>query len=284
MFQLNPRSSVRTLFLFLSILLMIVVAHPVFGSEPTSQPTQPMRFSFIVCSDPHLSDNQKGQPTGVEKFGMLLKQIQSQKHQPDFIFITGDIHVPAFQQMMTQLKPTIPIHVTPGNHEKQADRETLDRIFPNDFKGRDFYAFEHKGCTFIAMCDASANGDHVGHLESEGLRGEGQTDWLKSQLAQAHGSTFLFAHIPMNPQGKADGKMFLATNDQKYLKELIHAYKPAGVFFGHLHQRKEFKIDQTPVFVSPSVNWNFAGESAGYFEVSVYPDHTQTRFVPLEKK
>jgi len=270
----------RFRWVFLALLAFIVPA----AHTQDKPKNEKVIFSFVVCSDLHMADNRAGEPTAVEKFKHMLERAKSIKPQPDFIVVTGDLHVEPFLAMLQKEKPAIPIHVTPGNHERRNYRELLEKTFPDDFKGKDFYSFRHKNVLFIMMSDAADNGDHVGHLDSEGIRGQDQSIWIEEQLASnPKGLSLLFAHIPMHPQGKAEG-MYLATNDQKFLRELILKYKPAGLFFGHLHQRQEFKIGKSPVYVTPSLNWNFATQPQGFFAVYVYKDRIDPQFIRLNEK
>jgi 3',5'-cyclic AMP phosphodiesterase CpdA len=262
-------------------LICLILAGPVPAESPKTQ--LPPLFQFIVISDPHVSDDRPGQPTGREKFKNLLKKIGARPERPDFILITGDIHVTAFRQALADSRSTIPLHVVPGNHERRPDRNALAALFPRDFKGADFYSFEHKGCRFIGLADAADNGDHIGHFDSEGIKGDDQGGWLKKELAdhaQKASHVFIFAHIPPNPAGKA-GRMFLSTNDQTYLKSLVRQYKPTALFFGHLHGRMEFQLESSPVYVLPSVNWNFGTNRREFFQVTVFKDRIQATYVPL---
>jgi len=280
MLKSNGTRQMRLIPLLL-VAMMLIVARSQAQTSPKEDPTA---FSFVVCADPHASENRAGELTAAEKFHQFLQQVKSLKRQPDFILIAGDLHVKAFQEILANEKPTIPIHVTPGNHESMHDRQRLDKMFPDDFKGKDFYSFRHKGCLFVAMCDAGINGDHVGHFDSEAIRGQDQCEWLKSQLASKAGPTFVFAHIPPHPQGKVPGKMFLSTNDQKYLRELAAEYKPVAMFFGHLHYRMEFKIAESLVFVAPSLNWTFSNKPRGFFETTVSKNNIEVKFIPIEQK
>jgi Icc-related predicted phosphoesterase len=254
---------------------------PGFSAENKS-PETPL-FIFAVNSDPHVSDNRTGEPTGKEKFKILLSQVQKRSPKPDFLLINGDIHVKPFTEALAESKAGIPIHLVPGNHEQRQDRDALQAMFPADFKGNDFYSFIHKGSLFIGLCDVG-NGDHIGHFNSEAIKGPEQGEWLKKQLADNRkqvGHIFIFGHIPPHPEGKIDNGMSLSVNDQKFLRELVLEYKPTAMFFGHLHHAMEFKIGPTPVIVVPSSNWNFNNESLGFLEVKVYKSRIETEFIPL---
>jgi hypothetical protein len=247
-------------------------------------------FTFIVSSDPHISDNRSNEPTGKEKFKRLLLQAARRSPRPEFMLITGDIHVEPFSQVLAETKAEnkgrelIPLHVVPGNHEQRKDRDALHALFPADFKGNDFYSFMHKGSLFIGLCDVG-NGDHIGHFNSEAIKGPEQGQWLKNQLADKGKKAdhiFIFGHIPPRPDGTIEGGMFLSVNDQKFLREMVLEYKPTALFFGHLHSKMEFKIGSTPVFVLRSTNWNFNQEPLGFLEVKVFKTGMTTEFVPLK--
>jgi hypothetical protein len=269
---------------WLPLLAILLVPAVVRGGEADAK-EEPV-FTFAVSSDPHVSEDRAREPTGKEKFKTLLRQVEQQAPRPDLLLICGDLHVAAFHEVLAEVKPTIPLHVVPGNHERRKDRDALQALFPNDFHGADFYSFTHKGSLFIGLCDVG-NGDHIGHFNSEAIQGPEQGAWLKSQLAeQAKGMerVFVFGHIPPHPQGTIDGGMFLAVNDQKFLRELVLEYRPTAMFFGHLHRPLEFQIGATPVMVLRSSNWNGNHEPLGFLEVQVFPKRIATEWVPLELK
>jgi predicted phosphodiesterase len=267
---------------FAAALLALVVITSWAAAQDAASPSasQAPQFTFAVVSDLHMSEHD-----GPGYFKAFAQQIDALADKPEFVLVTGDIHVNHFKKALDEIKPGIPFHVVAGNHENRDAREELAKMFPNDFRGSDFYAFTHKSSLFIAMCDAATSGDHIGHLESEQIQGANQGQWLEEQLAQNSGKvdhTFIFAHIPPNPAGNISGGMFLASNDQKQLRELALKYKPTAMFFGHLHKREEFKIGETPVYVLPSLNWNFDQQPRGFMVVKVYKTGIATEFVPLK--
>ncbi len=262
---------------------VLVLSFSVIGFAGENKVHEKPLFIFAVSSDPHISDNRVGEPTGKDKFKILLRQVQNRSPRPDFLFINGDIHVRVFKEALAEARPDIPIHLVPGNHEQRQDRDTLQGMFPADFKGNDFYSFTHKGSLFIGLCDVG-NGDHIGHFNSEAIKGPEQGEWLKKQLADNRKQAehiFIFGHIPPHPEGKLDG-MSLSVNDQKFLREMVLEYNPTAMFFGHLHRAVEFKIGRTPVIVVRSSNWNFNNEPRGFLEVKVYKDRIATEFIPLD--
>jgi len=220
--------------------------------------------SFVVVSDLHIAEKE-----GVKHFTAFVKQLDELKPKPDFVVITGDIHAKEFEKVFNELKPTIPFHIAFGNHEKREDRKILAKMFPEDFKEKDFYSFVYKQVKCIVLCDASDTGDHVGHFESEGIKGQEQQNWFEQELnidRKQFPFIFVFAHIPPNLEGKA-GNMYLSSNDQKALKEIFKKYKPNAMFCGHLHKKENCIIEETPVFILPSLNWDFENFSPEFYHV-----------------
>ncbi|MBU0478660.1 metallophosphoesterase [bacterium] len=244
-------------------------------------------FSFVVVGCPHLTENRKGELTGVEKFEILLEQINSFQEKPDFMLIAGDIHIRGFKEVYPKIK--MPVYVSFGNHESLDARKEFRKMFPDLFRKADYYSFKHKNCLFIQICDAIPI-DHFGHLSSEFIFpawGGSQCEWLEKQLVNNCNKvihTFIFGHIPPHPQGK-DQNEYLAVNDQLYLEKLIRRYKPTALFFAHLHRRLEFKIGDSEVVVVGSSNWHHDKNlPIGFMKVKVFADRIEKEFIPLETK
>lgn len=242
-------------------------------------PPDDQTWSFVVVADPHLRENRKGEPTGVEKFKKVMERIDAINPRPDFMLILGDIHVEMLEPLLPQIK--IAVHPVAGNHEQPEHRKTLRKMFPKDFQNKDFYAFEHKGCLFIAMCTAVA-GDHVGHFESEGITPRvGQCQWIEEQFKKNVQSrpVFMYGHIAPT-ENRPDGKS-LSWNDSCYLLDLVRRYQPRALFFGHLHEQKTFKVGNATVYVVRSCNWNYGGEPNGFLHVKVFPNREETEFISV---
>jgi len=246
-------------------------------------------FSFIVVGCPHLDQNREGEPTGIEKFEILLKQVDSLQEKPDLMLIAGDIHINGFKKVFPKIKQQV--LVTFGNHESMNAREEFKKIFPEIFNGKDYYSFKHKNCLFIQICD-SVYRDHLGHLSSQFIT-PGQKEWLEKQLSENFNKVdhiFIFGHIPPSPSEKVveieewlGHPMFLSVNDRRYLSDLVMKYRPTALFFGHLHKRLEFKIGDSDVVVVGSGNWHFGkNRPIGFMKVKVFTDKIEKEFIPLE--
>lgn len=235
-------------------------------------------FRFIIVSDLHVSEKDGG-----EKFRTFLQKVDELQLTPDFIIVTGDIHAKPFRKILEEYPSKYRFFVAFGNHERREDRESLRELLSLPTKDRDFYSFTHKSVRFLFLCDASDFGDHIGHFESEGIRGKEQQVWLEKELDVDQSmilSCFIFAHIPPSQDGKGDS-MYISTNDQKELRELFRRYKPSAMFCGHLHRRVEFSVEGVPVYVVPSLNWNFDNEPPGFYLVYVNGDKWKTEFIQL---
>jgi len=239
---------------------------------------QAEEVSFVVVSDLHMAERE-----GAKNFSAFVKQLDELTPRPDFVVVTGDIHAKEFEKHFNELKPTIPFHVVFGNHEKREDRHLLVKMFPQDFTDKDFYSFNYKHVKGIVLCDASDTGDHIGHFESEGIKGQEQQNWFEQELNVDRKQTpfiFVFAHIPPNHEGKAEN-MFLSSNDQKALREIFKKYKPDAMFCGHLHKKQSYAIENVPIFILPSLNWNFEEHPTGFYHVKTQGDLYYAGFISL---
>ncbi len=262
--------------LFVSQIKQILFTLIIIVSFITS--AQAEEVSFVVVSDLHLAEKE-----GVKNFTVFIKQIDELNPKPDFVVVTGDIHAKEFEKVFNELKPTIPFHVVFGNHEKRGDRKILAKMFPQDFVDNDFYSFVYKHIKCIVICDAIDMGDHVGHFESEGIKGQEQQVWFEKELnvdRKRYPFVFLFSHIPPNPAGKAE-TMYLSTNDQKALREIFLKYKPNAMFCGHLHKKQSFEIENVPIFILPSLNWNFEDNPAGFYHIKAQGNGYDVDFISL---
>lgn len=235
-------------------------------------------FSFVVISDSHTSEPvREGYEkfgTAKEKFQKALEEIAKMKntYDPEFILITGDLHLWAIKDVLKNLK--LPVHVIAGNHEKIEDKKELRQFFSNDFQvnGResDYYSFLHKGVRFIGICDATYP-DHVGHLSSESIQPFGQSEWLEAELKKTEKIKVIFGHIPPEPNA-IDKDMWLSRNDSFFFNELVKRTKPSLMFFGHQHRAKKFMISGCNLYIVRSLSWNENNFPIGFLLVNLQND------------
>jgi hypothetical protein len=241
-------------------------------------------FVFAIVSDAHASEApREGRPGGVGSLQRCLASIAEQpsEWQPEFLFLLGDLHPWAFADGLPEAP--FPYHATAGNHEHGERRQQLRDLLPADFARdgapADYYAFVHEGVRFVAMCDAGAGGDHVGHLCSQAIQPPGQMDWLSGQLHEPEPTKIVFTHIPPHPDC-AEDHMSLAPNDARWLRDLFDETRPAALFCGHQHRpTREERFGETPLFVLRSAAWNFDDVPTGYALVRVDDGAVEVRDV-----
>ncbi len=254
------------------------------GAPETPRVQEP--YNFAVIADPHCAEGPKaGMETygnGVEKFLRCFERMNElpKEEQPDFALIAGDIHPEALAPHLDKI--TLPLHVVAGNHEGSAEtRGLLRAMFPEDFGSgdtvRDYYAFTHKGTRFIALCDAGAGGDHIGHFSSELIAPHGQCGWLEEELRRPEPRKVLFAHIPP-VLDDVERNMYMGRNDSRWFLELVRQTGPEILFFGHLHHpTEEHQIGKTRSVNVRSCCWNFQNVPIGFLLVRVGADGMQIR-------
>lgn len=251
---------------------------PIWGEDA---PVEDLLYSFVAVADPHLHQDREGELTAVQKFQLVLEHVGALVPQPDFMLLLGDIayrRLDRLERMLPDIE--LPIHAIAGNQETVDDNRQLRAMFPDDFQGKDFYSFKHKGSLFIGLCNA-LDQDHVGHFDSEDITpAVGQCEWFQQQIA-AQGDyqhTFIFGHVPPEPSNRPN-VMCLAQNDSRFLHGLLKQYRPTALFFGHLHKRVWFSIGSVPVYGIRSCNWNAGGEPLGFLQVKVFRQNLELHFV-----
>jgi len=243
-----------------------------------------MHVCFAVIADLHCSEERP--ENGIAAAGRLSHCVELLRalppaDQPAFLFLLGDIHLWALDPACLSAID-IPVHAVAGNHERGRERrEQLHAAFPEDFRVNgepaDYYSFVHDGVRFIAVCDAGAGGDHVGHLASQDIRPHGQCAWLESELARPEAHKVVFAHIPPHPQALEDN-MSMGPNDAAYFNALVARTRPTAMFFGHQHlPTRSFRIGDTDAFVLCSAAWNFDDVPTGFMLVQMSATGVTTR-------
>ncbi len=248
------------------------------GQEHAGAGQNGAMYTFAAVADPHLSENREGELTGAEKFRRVLGAIETLDPAPEFMLMLGDIHPTVLEVLLPEA--SLPIHAVAGNHESKEGRELLRSLFPDDFQGKDYYAFTHRDDLYIAMCNA-AHVDHVGHFETEtNTPSVGQCEWIEEQLARRDkfNRVILFGHIPPDPELRPNG-MCLGQNDGRWLAQKVQDTQPTALFFGHRHHRVWFDIAGVPVYGMRSCNWNFNNEPVGFGHVFAGSNGLDVRFI-----
>jgi len=250
-------------------------------------------FTFAIISDPHCDETPSSarHSHGLEHLGdgsdrlrLCFDAIDNMKafEKPSFIMLLGDIGIETAEPMLAEAP--CPIHVIAGNHDWGHRRQRLRELFPSDFgtgdSTSDYYAFEHGGVRFIAICNAGTGNEHTGQLSSEDIRPPGQAAWIAEQMASARGPVILFGHCPPQPEGfdpteyVESGKHkylpFMGDCDSAFLTAQLRAHAPTAAFFGHLHRATvSYNCGSSRVHVLRSCNWNHDAQPIGFTQVQV---------------
>ena len=182
-------------------------------------------FSFLVIGD-----------TQSSKRAEKLIELGLREGNPSFMFILGDFvmepdvwhHRFFLNQMNTEIKPSFPVFLVPGNHDidytsskiKKAERRVTPKIYESLYGARNFH-FVYNNCLFI-ICGIDRNtADYLNDLR----------DTL-SQKAGGKKYIFVFIHFP--PKGLDENIQGPLKKEKKFFS-LLEAYNVTDCFFGDYH-------------------------------------------------
>ena len=208
-------------------------------------------FSFLVISDLHLE-----QRAGVRHLAQFAEFLHNTPDTYEFVLITGDIlwngEIAALQELLNQIP--IPVEILYGNHDYH-QREAFGPIF-----GEADRVFEKHGCLFAVIWNALSRDERDHH---RGDCSELQWEWLESELANAAEAAhrFVAGHVPPTCPNAMHPRFGLRDPATERLELICAEHNVSMMFFGHVHHDSVFRLGQTPVVVTPSLNWNFVRES-----------------------
>ena len=258
-------------------------------------------FSFALIADAHCEDTPSSikHGRGLEYLGdgatrlkICFEAIRGLEEAdcPAFLILLGDIGIEAAEPILAE--SPCPIHAIAGNHDWGQRRQRLRELFPSDFgsgtKASDYYAFDHGGVRFIAICNAGTGNEHTGQLSSEDIRPPGQAAWIAKQLEDAKGPKVVLGHCPPQPE-PFDPRQYMESERHKYLPFMgdcdsaflsaqLRAHAPTAAFFGHLHRETvSYNCGSSRVHVLRSCNWNHDAQPIGFTQVRVGPSSLAIR-------
>jgi 3',5'-cyclic AMP phosphodiesterase CpdA len=191
-------------------------------------------FMFVQLSDTHWGFN--GPAANPDAQGTLKKAVaavNSLEQKPDFIVFTGDLthttddakvrrdRIAEFRDIVSALNVKT-VRFMPGEHDASLDEgEAFQQFF-----GKTYYTFDHKGVHFIALDNVS---------DAKALVGETQLKWLEADLKQLRQNQpiVVLTHRPLfdlYPQWD------WATKDGAAVMALLMPHANVTVFYGHIHQ------------------------------------------------
>ena len=226
-------------FLKLAGLTGVVFSTGLFSGLGRASAAKADEFYFVQFSDTHYGfDKKKVNPDPVAGLNKAIKQVNALKEKPDFIIFTGDLthsvdDTETRLQRMREVKSIISkldiknVRYIPGEHDAALDNgAAYKQVF-----GEPYYAFQHKGISFVAL-------DNVSNPRS--LIGDEQLAWLDKTLAgfDKEQPLVVFAHRPLFPlQPQWDW----TTADGDKVIQRLNPFKHVTVFYGHIHQEHHHK-------------------------------------------
>lgn len=191
-------------------------------------------FYFVQLSDTHWGFNgPKVNPEAATTLKKAVAAVNSLEQKPDFVVFTGDLthttddaklrraRMAEFRDIVGDLKVK-DVRFMPGEHDASLDRGEAYQ----EFFGKLYYSFDHKGVHFIALDNVSDPGASLG---------ETQLKWLAQHLKQL-GRDEPIVVLTHRPLFDLYPQWDWATRDGAAAIELLMPHKNVTVFYGHIHQ------------------------------------------------
>ena len=198
------------------------------------------QFFILQLTDPQFGfiDANRSFEKETELYRKAIDQVN--RLNPDFIVITGDLvnkntdslQWAEFDRITGEIKPSIPVYLSPGNHDigNNPTAQDIDRF--RAAYGDDKFSFRHKKNWFIGINSCIIKSDSP---EME----ERQFIWLENELKKAKRAKniLIFTHYSffLNEPDEPDKYFNIDINKRKKYLDLFSEYKVNTVFAGHLH-------------------------------------------------
>ena len=256
-------------------------------------------FFFIQLSDPQLGltaektdlSKEEGLAQEVAQFESAVAEANRLK--PDFVVVTGDLcqhhldsaEVAEVKRIAGGLDSEIPIYWTTGNVDSGLDDgvpvPSMLAKYREEF-GDDYYSFDHKGTTFIAISstvifDPSQTQDEL-EAQMEFIESE-----LKASVERGVGNRIIFTHHPLftDDPNEEDAGTNLPLVRRNSLLELFRKYDVSAVFAGHLHRNNYASDGDMLMVVTTAVGWQGGDDDPGYRVVKVLPNGIEHQYYPF---
>jgi serine/threonine-protein phosphatase CPPED1 len=238
-------------------------------------------FTFVQLCDPQLGMG--GYAEDVARFRQAVKQINDLN--PDFVVVCGDLVNAAGPQSFADfsaLKATLrmPCYCAPGNHDlgNAPTLQTLQRY--RKFIGKDYFAFNHKGCVFVVVDSQLWKAPLPGESEK-------QDAWLKQTLqaaAKSRRPVFVIDHYPLFEKDPEEAEQYFNL-PLPGRRELLALFQQSGVvalLSGHTHKTIIHRFGGIEMVASQTTSTNFDQQPFGLrlWHVGAQPPYRH-EFVPL---
>jgi serine/threonine-protein phosphatase CPPED1 len=245
--------------------------------------TPPPEFTFVQMCDPQLGFSDYAADRG--RLRQAVEQINALK--PDFVVICGDLVNGANPKSFADFNAAkaglaMPCYCAPGNHDV-GNTPTLKSLQQyRERIGKDYYSFEHKGCTFVVANTQLWKAPVAGESEKQDV-------WFKQTLeaaASLHHRCFLISHYPMfvKTPDEPDEYYNLPIEKRKELLALCERCGVVAMLAGHTHTTTMKEYQGIQVVTSETTSRNFDHRPFGFRVWHIGPTRPyQNEFVELKK-
>lgn len=240
-------------------------------------------FSFVQLTDTQLGFG--GYAHDKQSFEQAVKQIN--ELNPDFVIICGDLvnvandsSFTAFNEIKKKLK--MPCYCVAGNHDVQNIPNDTTLAYYRNVIGKDYYSFEHKGCSFIItntqLWKANVKNESADHDR-----------WFRETLINAgskNKTVFVAGHSPLfvtEPNEKSE-YFNIPLEKRQELFNLLNENHVVAYLSGHSHKTIINKYGNIQLVCSETTSRAFDSNPLGFRLWEISPDSIKHKFVPLVLK
>ncbi|MDA0765623.1 MAG: metallophosphoesterase [Verrucomicrobia bacterium] len=243
-----------------ALLFSLVTVASAAAAEPGKE-QQP--FSFVQMCDTQLGMG--GYEHDVLTFKQAVKQIN--ELQTDFVVICGDLVNKADDKSFADFNEikatfTLPCYCAPGNHDVGNAPTKASLANYREKIGKDYYSFEHKGCTIVV-----ANSQLWKHpVEGEA---EQHDAWFKKTLEEAKAKSspvFVVVHYPLFLKDIEEKETYsnLSPEKRKAVFALCQENGVVAFLAGHTHQQISNEKDGILLVNGETTSKNFDKRPMGF--------------------
>ena len=221
-------------------------------------------FSFVQLCDPQLGIG--GYEHDLDSFRKAVAQINLLK--PDLVIVCGDLvhrghdnqRFEDFLAVKTRL--TMPCYLAPGNHDigNYPNHETLANYRKR--VGKDYYAFQHKGHTFIIVNTQLWKHPLAGESEA-------QDQWFRETLrdtAARKSPVIVAGHLPLYTLDPEEPQTIhnIPPKRRTGLLDLLTEHRVVAVLSGHVHANIVHDHAGIQLITTASTSWNLGNTPLGF--------------------
>lgn len=264
-------------------LLFFIVSLTIMGQKPASSP-----WYIIQITDPQFGfiEENKGFSKETELYEKIVSAVNRLK--PEFVVITGDLvnnkddrsQINEFKRITAEINPSIPVWLTPGNHDiGLVSGQTDIDAYKTDYR-YDKFSFKYKNCTFIGINSSVIK---VGNNELE----KSQFDWLRKELSGSVQADhiILFCHYPFFIKSFDEPESYsnLSAETRSRYFSLFSEYKVNAVFAGHLHKNSSANHDNIQMITTGPAGKPLGESPSGIRIIKIYPDKIESDYYGVDE-